>query len=561
MTPAVARSRSSRFSPGMVGFATVMLSLTGGCNPDAELPGPDDSDEPISNDDDLATDDDDTTDDDDDSAPDDDPDPGLLTPCDGTLVGTLSLEEVGLRIDGLGGIGQRNMFGWAVAGIGDLNADGTADLLVGAPISSGGREEAAHLYYLGPQGQPDGGEPVATFHESPQGRAELGIGDAIGQGVAPAGDVNGDGTPDFIASRHGSGDSYIVSGTVEGVVQLGDAPGWTFVHPTPNDPWEDCPLNGPVTGNQGRRAGDADINGDGWPDFVTALWWYAGPCDEPGTVGVFYGPFDAEVSHQDADAVIVGENQGDLTGWVVETIPDLDGDGFDTLAVVNGDTIWTSGGVVYLFDGPLAGDLSLSDADATLTDLAGAGQFLAGGYDVTGDGIPDIAAATQRTRREDPEVVDVGHTMYVAPGPFSGPYDLVEDAHALRPSEVSPPSGPTNALDLQVAMDGDFNGDGINDLLVGNRLQRPPEAADHERPGAAYVFYGPIVGDANLEDAQLILEGERQLTEAGRAVDYLGDVDGDGTDDIVVGAPEFELEDGTRPGSVYVVFGQPCTER
>ena len=545
MSPAVARSQSSRVGPVMVGFATVMLSLAGGCNPDTELAGPGDREEAVSNDDDVAAADDDDTTDDDDSGP---GDPGLTAPCEGSRAGVQALEEVAFRIDGPE---TSDMFGWSVAGLDDVDPDGTPSLLIGAPRGS---EPATYRFSLASTGSPDPSEPVATIQAS-----ELNS-DKVGRGVAPAGDVDGDGTPDFLASRHGNADSYITSGAVEGPHELGAPPGWTVVHPTPSDPWEDCPLNGDVIFNHGRPAAEADINGDGWPDFVTALWWYSGPCDEPGTVGVFYGPFDPEVRHQDADAIIVGDQEGDLTGWVVETIPDLDGDGFDTLAVVNGDTISTSRGIVYLFDGPLAGVLSMSDADATLTDLAGAGQFLAGGYDVTGDGVPDMAVATQRTRREDPEVIDVGHTMYVAPGPFSGPFDLVADAHALKPAEVSPPSGPTNALDLQVAMDGDFNGDGINDLLVGNRFHRPPEAADHERPGAAYVFYGPIVGDANLEDAQLILEGERQLTEAGRAVDYIGDVDGDGTDDIVVGAPEFELEDGTRPGSVYIVFGQRCTE-
>jgi hypothetical protein len=97
---------------------------------------------------------------------------------------------------------------------------------------------------------------------------------------------------------------------------------------------------------------------------------------------------------------------------------------------------------------------------------------------------------------------------------------------------------------------GDVDGDGHDDLLVG--------AAGNDEggttAGAAYLVLGPVTGtlDLSLADAKLV--GEEASDYAGAAVAGAGDVDRDGHDDLLVGAPG-EYGDGDAAGAAYLVLG------
>lgn len=74
--------------------------------------------------------------------------------------------------------------------------------------------------------------------------------------------------------------------------------------------------------------------------------------------------------------------------------------------------------------------------------------------------------------------------------------------------------------------------------------------------GAAYVALGPVSGTMYLSAVDLVLEGETDDDDAGGAVAFAGDVNGDGFDDILVGA-EDEDTGGLDAGAVYLVLGEP----
>jgi FG-GAP repeat len=114
-----------------------------------------------------------------------------------------------------------------------------------------------------------------------------------------------------------------------------------------------------------------------------------------------------------------------------------------------------------------------------------------------------------------------------------------------------------------VAGTGDVNGDGIDDVTIGARGANPNGTGS----GRAYVVFGTDEGfPAELELADLlaanggdgtqgfVLNGVADSDQAGQTVAGMGDINGDGIDDVLLNAP-FADPNGTSSGQVYVVFG------
>ena len=121
-------------------------------------------------------------------------------------------------------------------------------------------------------------------------------------------------------------------------------------------------------------------------------------------------------------------------------------------------------------------------------------------------------------------------------GPSSG-RQVLSDAHAtLRGTHADGQAG------TALAGDGDADGDGLSDVLVG-----APYASQ------AHLFYGPITGSMSLTAANLTMTGEASSDYAGHALAFGGDLDNNGTDDILVGAYGDETS-GHLGGAAYVVL-------
>jgi hypothetical protein len=194
-----------------------------------------------------------------------------------------------------------------------------------------------------------------------------------------------------------------------------------------------------------------------------------------------------------------------------------------------------------------------------------------GAGDINGDGVDDLLIGAWGAA---PHGVFHSGAAYVVFGRPSGfPAEL--DLSSLLPgqggngSEGFSLSGyaQNNDTGESVAGPGDVNADGIDDLLIGARQFDP--SLDRQNAGAVYVVFGrrsgfppdfelhDLLPDAGGDGSEgFVLVGFAAAEQAGRSVSGAGDVDGDGIDDLLIGAPGSSPERKHEAGQTYLVFGR-----
>jgi hypothetical protein len=403
--------------------------------------------------------------------------------------------------------------------------------------------------------------------------------DFSGIAVAGAGDVDGDGLADLIVGAAGadtdglddSGRTYVVFGKTDtNAVQLGDlaqgAGGFTL----------DGEAEGDYSGKAVSAAGDVD--GDGLADVVVAAPEAdAAGLEDSGTAYVVFGTADpgetslADVSQGMGGFVLGGEAEGDLAGISVSWAGDVDGDGLADVMVAapRADANGHYSGRTYVVLG------KTDTAPVSLADLGlGVGGFVLDGEaegdysggsvrgagDVNGDGLADVIVGAPDA---DAGGLSGSGRAYVVFGKT--------DTQAVSLADVSLGVGGF-VLDGEAEWDhagssvssvGDVDGDGRSDLLVGAPWADP---GGRESAGRTYVVFGKTDGDAvALGDVAmglggLVLNGENQSDYSGSSVSGAGDVNGDGSADLIVSAPSASPNGRERSGRIYAVFGDPDAE-
>ncbi len=344
-----------------------------------------------------------------------------------------------------------------------------------------------------------------------------------GRSVDGAGDVNGDGYDDLIIGEYYGGEGGVAHVVLGPAPKSGDlsAVSIALEAESSND------YAGAAV------AGLGDATGDGYADVLIG----AISADDTGAVYLIEGPPEA-MSLDSADVILSGDEWGDQAGYALADVGDLSGDGSHYAAA----GLYSES--VYLFDVTTLSSSVLSDAPVELTSGGSNGQpaFIGGPGDLNGDGYADVAigaafeGVTSSSGREG--------VVHVFTGPLSGVIDTGDSDLALTGESYDAYSG------WSVAGAGDVDGDGYPELIIGAF----GDATAANRSGAAYLVSYSADGTVSLGDADAKLTGLSEYDDAGYAVDGAGDVDGDGYDDVLIGAP-YEDSGASDAGAVYLVYG------
>jgi hypothetical protein len=276
------------------------------------------------------------------------------------------------------------------------------------------------------------------------------------------------------------------------------------------------------------------------------------------------GPFDANINLASLNGTngfqLTGENFLDLSGWSVSDAGDVNGDGFGDV-IVGAPLVGNYSGASYVVFGKAGGfgpTINLSSlSGSTGFKILGAASYDYSGYsvsgagDVNGDGFDDVIIGAPPAGG----FVGASYVVFGKAGGFTNvSLSSLNGTNGFKISGVV--AGDYSGISVGGA--GDVNGDGFDDVIVGADGADP----NGNGSGASYVVFGKAGGfAANINLSSLDgtngfkISGVAVADESGSSVRSAGDVNGDGYDDLIVGANRAD-PNGSNSGASYLVYGK-----
>ncbi len=379
------------------------------------------------------------------------------------------------------GEAANDQFGWIARAIGDVDGDGVPDFVTSAPTSNAGGKSAGRIYVYSTKSGKE------LWHRD--GHA----GDQLGTGIEAAGDTNGDGIPDVIASAPGAGKAYIYSGKDGTILQT---------------------LSAEKSGdNFGRHVSTAgDVNHDGFADVLVGA-----PSYRNGTGAAYvYSGRDGTLLFK-----FSGEREGDNFGSAVSGFTGKQG----TLLVVGAPQAGPKHqGRTYVYKALTAKPAFTFDPEASGQALGA--MFLSIPGDLDGDGYPDVYASDFADNGKAPGAGRIyvhsgqdGHRLFTLSGETLG------EGFGTSPSGA-----------------GDVDGDGVPDLIVGAWQY----SAAANSAGRAYLYSG--------KNGKLLRTYTCRIPGDTFGFDSvgIGDTDGDGTVDFLITSAWSGVR-GFHSGRVFLI--------
>ena len=379
-------------------------------------------------------------------------------------------------------------------------------------------------------------------------------GDRFGRSVHDAGDVNGDGTPDFIVGAPTDDDNGTDCGSAVVYSGLDGSVIHRFVGAQTN-----YRLGTSV-------AGAGDVNGDGFADVVVGSIGDDHGATAFGSARVFSGA-DGSQLHE-----WFGAREFNFFGQCVRAAGDINADGYDDVIV--GVTPLLGSGNAFVYSG----------RDGTLLQqflVLGTGEMVDGAGDVNGDGYADVVvgrpnddtaglvagtaaawsgkdrtllwqvqglpfeqlgtavAAVGDVNRDGFDDVAVGATQVLSGGP--GYVRVISGADGSTLYTLTGIAAP-DQFGTSVAGVSDVDGDGVGDIVVG----APSEDANGIDSGAVRIFSG------STGTLLMVIPGDSAGDRFGNAVSLIEDVNDDGFAELIVGAPDDD-DAGAEAGRVFLI--------
>lgn len=425
----------------------------------------------------------------------------------------------------------------------DMNGDGRADLIFGAPADDDKAVDAGRIFIeLAPL---TAGSTLAMGDSLTQIIIDgINAGDHAGASVGGIADLNGDGRGEILIGAPGMENGALTdAGAVFVLFGRATAGGIDL-----NDPFT---ANGGGYVIKGEAAGDAagsnvlsiaDLNGDGKMDVVVGAPGNDAGATDAGAVYVVWGKSSASAVNLSSVAAgtggfkIIGADNGDAVGSSIGTVSDMNGDGKAEIliGVPEGGSGGSKSGMAYVVFGKSTGtavDLNAIAAGTGGFAIVGmtddkVGATITGLGDVNGDGRGDFLLGAPNADH-----------AYVVFGKADGAtVDLTNVAAGIGGFEIIAEL-PGDLDRMSVAGGADLNHDGIKDFVIGaaNNSEGGSDA------GAVYVVWG---GGHSAVDLGLVAQsiGGAKIVGAagsltGATVSVTGDLNGDGTSDLMIGAP------------------------